>query len=75
MLHTVHSKAAARAVSSLRCIQVWQTKMGWLSQQLTKAGLKDCRCRLLKAHEVYDETMADQFRILAGRPRGPISAW
>ena len=75
MLHTVHSKAAARAVSSLRCIQVWQTKMGWLSQQLTKAGLKDCRCRLLKAHEVYDETMADQFRILAGSPRGPISAW
>ena len=58
-----------------RYVQVWQGKMDWLSQQLIDAGLKGCRCRLLKAHEVYDETMADQFRILAGTPRQPVTIW
>ena len=71
----MHSESATGALSLTQCIQVWQTKMDWLSQQLSKAGLEDCRCRLLGAHEVYDETMADQFRILAGSPRVPISAW
>ncbi|KAL3145136.1 hypothetical protein ABBQ38_001740 [Trebouxia sp. C0009 RCD-2024] len=56
-------------------VKVWQGKMGWLSQQLNNAGLEGCQCRLLKAHEVYDETMADQFRIMAGTPRRPISIW
>ena len=31
--------------------------------------------KLLKAHKVYDETLADQFLILAGTPRGPVSYW
>lgn len=49
--------------------------MPWLAQQLSQHGIEGCHCRLLKAYEVYDETMADQFRILAGTPRRPHSLW
>ena len=55
--------------------QVWQGKMPWLAEQLQQKGLKGVRCRLLKAREVYDETLADQFRALAGNPRHPASVW
>ena len=60
---------------SIGRVQVWRSKMPWLGQQLEAHGVKGCRCRLLKAYEVYDESMADQFRILAGTPRGPKSHW
>lgn len=56
-------------------LKVWQGKMTWLAQELGHNKLKDCSCRLLKAYEVYDETMADQFRILAGNPRRPDFPW
>ncbi|DBB03232.1 TPA: hypothetical protein ACH3X3_010633 [Trebouxia sp. C0006] len=58
-----------------KLLKVWQGKMTWLAQQLSHNDLKDCSCRLLKAYEVYDETMADQFRILAGNPRRPEFPW
>lgn len=37
--------------------------------------MKETQIKLLEAHKVYDETLADQFLILAGRPRGPVSWW
>ncbi|DBA90841.1 TPA: hypothetical protein ACH3X1_004040 [Trebouxia sp. C0004] len=58
-----------------KLLKVWQGKMTWLAQQLSHNELTDCSCRLLKAYEVYDETMADQFRILAGNPRKPEFPW
>ncbi|KAL0020996.1 hypothetical protein WJX77_005136 [Trebouxia sp. C0004] len=58
-----------------KLVKIWQGKMPWLAQQLSNRGLKDCRCRLLTAYEVYDETMADQFRVMAGSPRRAPSWW
>ena len=37
--------------------------------------MKGTRIKLLEAHKVYDETLADQFLMLAGTPRGPVSLW
>lgn len=54
--------SSARTDSVLAC-QIWQGKMPWLAQQLSDRGLKECRCRLLTEYEVYDETLADQFRV------------
>ncbi|KAL0019977.1 hypothetical protein WJX79_004684 [Trebouxia sp. C0005] len=58
-----------------KLVKIWQGKMPWLAQQLSDRGLKECRCRLLTEYEVYDETLADQFRVMAGSPRRPLSPW
>lgn len=57
-------------------VQVWRNKSRWLSDQLHQTSLlPGTKVEIHEAHEVFDETLADQFRIMAGKPRGPISFW
>lgn len=53
-------------------VQVWQRRVTWLSKELQIQGVPDTKIRVLKAFEVYDETLADQLYILAGKPRGAV---
>lgn len=55
--------------------QFWRSKLEWWASQLDSKGMKGTQIKLLKAHKVYDETLADQFLIMAGTPRGPVSYW
>lgn len=53
--------------------QFWRSKLDWWACELDSMGMKGTQIKLLDAHRVYDETLADQFLILAGTPRGPVS--
>ena len=56
-------------------LQFWLSKFDWWQSELDAKGMKGTKIKLLEAHQVYDETIADQFLILAGTPRGPVSWW
>lgn len=63
------------ASASYMLQQFWRSKLGWWASELDSRGMKGTQIKLLEAHKVYDETLADQFLIMAGRPRGPVSWW
>ena len=53
-------------------VQILQERVQWLSSELDKKGIAGTEVKVLKAFEVFDETLADQFSILAGKSRGPV---
>lgn len=54
------------------CLQVCQRRVTWLAKELHEKGVPDTKVLVLRAFQVYDETLADQFSILAGQLRGPV---
>lgn len=73
VLHFVANHIQAEKGDQL--VDFWRSKLEWWASELDAKGMNGTQIKLLKAHKVYDETLADQFLILAGTPRGPVSYW
>ena len=53
-------------------MQVWQRRAVIVSQELEGKGAPNTKIRVLRAFQVYDETLADQFKILEGQVLAPF---
>ena len=76
LLQTMPFSSPVSRTKLYQAPQVWKEQVQWLEDQLNQTFLgPGTEVQVLKAQEVVDETLADQFRILAGKPRGRVSFW